>query len=1605
VAYFRGLFSGNLPTAHPELEGSMMAVALSETEALKYTTKPTTGKVVVACINSPLSVTLSGDKTALEEVEVLLKANDVWYRTLKVKTAYHSHHMNFIADEYLKSIEDIQPIETDGSIRMFSSVTGKRALAADLGPSYWVANMLSPVQFSGAVSALLAPTDARSRRQKLPSVQTMVEVGPHSVLKGPLVQILAQSAEGYDNAVSYISVLQRGTDAYESAVVSAGKLWGAGHDLNLGHINSSDETANRHKVLTDLPPYPWNHERSHWHESRTNAFRRLHAKPRTDLLGGPVDGFDVLSSEHRWANILKPFEIPWVMDHVIQGLIVLPAAAMIAMALEACQQLVDTSKTVEGYEFRDVNFTRALLFATADQPQEVSMQFRPHILGTRASTYVWHKFNMNSITKDGAIDEHCNGLVRIKYVSKASEVEKGLEAEFELKNYKETYEKISAESEKEINVDQVYEDANFQGMQFGPTFRLLSDMKGGENVGCASLTIPDTASTMPGGFEYPLLLHPCVLDGIFQMLLSRAASSNDSAGSMSVISYVGNLFVSAEIPNEPGTVFRGYQSSEKIGHRDIFADIIIADQEFAKPYVVCKQLCTTVLTGENKAEQQQDMTTQLATRLTWKEDAAMLSQSSAELLGGVEVATETELLLNATLQDQAAGIYIQRALALLGPEQDSLVEQHPSIEWIRRNLKDTSFLEVESILTASAQGSQLGKAIQVIGTNLPSILDGSIDTHKLLLEQELGSYKTFTDALLCKEMINSKIAAWFDLAGDKNPEMQILEIGNGSISTAASVLETLASNNGRYSQYTFAVSDTSRLDEVKASLKEKKYPSVDVQTSDIERDLATQSVGLKKYDVIIINEMLPVVSNIDVALQNAKAILKPGGTLLITALSRLTTRTALVLGTAEKWWSARGDAPPQTRHLPGEAWAKLLVDNGLLSPEILLPDSQNAELQQMSLIITTSPKEAVLDSQHVVILEASEMSPSTAALSSNISGLLTIQGFTVVKATLTTMPDPAEKLFISLMDIDSPVLDGLTEEAFDNLKLLMTKSAGVLWTTRAGVKSAIPIPKQSSLIGLFRTVRSEAPHLRLFNLDLSPATDISLVSISNLVMKIFATSFSEDEIPVTENEYAESDGVLFIPRLVQEEAMNSSLTERNALPSPEQAPLFQPGRPLKMMMGELGLLDTMRFVDREEMMLPLAPNEVDIKILATGLNFVDIMTALGYIPSSSLGAEFAGVITEVGSEVPDSECRVGQIVVASTEYCIASNIRIDWRAAQLVPDGVTPEAAATCLIAYATAYFALYDNGRLKKTDTILIHYAAGGLGQAAIQLAQHIGATIYCTVGSIEKKTLIMEQYGIPENQIFNSRDMTFKQGLMRETKGRGVDVILNSTFGEMLRETWNCLADHGIMVEVGKRDILSNNSLEMAPFIRGCTFSALNLAQYTEKSEPHRLRNYQTVVKEVFKLLGEGIITPPYPLRVMKVTEAEEAFRALQSGKFSGKTVLTMDADAIVPVLPKKAEPLALDPEATYLLAGGLGGIGRSLAELLADHGAKNIVFVSRSGDASEQAKSTIEKLREREVNAVAYACDVTDRPGLELVLEKCRSEMPKIKGFLNCVMLVKV
>lgn len=231
---------------------------------------------------------------------------------------------------------------------------------------------------------------------------------------------------------------------------------------------------------------------------------------------------------------------------------------------------------------------------------------------------------------------------------------------------------------------------------------------------------------------------------------------------------------------------------------------------------------------------------------------------------------------------------------------------------------------------------------------------------------------------------------------------------------------------------------------------------------------------------------------------------------------------------------------------------------------------------------------------------------------------------------------------------------------------------------------------------------------------------------------------------------------------------------------------------------------------------------------------------------------------------------------------------------QRIPDDMTFEEAASIPTIYCTSYRALYDCARLRRGESILIHAAAGGVGQSAIILAKHLGAEIFATVGSDEKKQLIMSQYDIPEDHIFDSRNLSFASGIKRMTQGRGVDVILNSLAGEALRETWHCLAMFGRFVEIGKKDIVGNTGLDMAPFMNDLTFASVNLVGIYRHNVPLAAR----LLSNVMDLVHQGVIHPITPITVYPYSQIESAFKLMQLGKHTGKIVLKPSDDDLVPV-----------------------------------------------------------------------------------------------------------
>ena len=585
-----------------------------------------------------------------------------------------------------------------------------------------------------------------------------------------------------------------------------------------------------------------------------------------------------------------------------------------------------------------------------------------------------------------------------------------------------------------------------------------------------------------------------------------------------------------------------------------------------------------------------------------------------------------------------------------------------------------------------------------------------------------------------------------------------------------------------------------------------------------------------------------------------------------------------------------------------------------------------------------------------------------------------------------------------LLESDGPFLHTIGNDSFDMVKRVILELAGILWVTKGGAVDS-RVPEANLITGLSRTIRAEHPGMAFTTLDLDPESPVDDEATLQSIVKISQSILLSEDDRDQEREYALRSAVLFISRINPNKDMNEMLGDLNSSAMPVMLPYHQVDRPLKLGVGAPGMLDTLRFVDDPYATEPLAPGDVETKVEASGLNFLDIMIAMGQIQEPDLGAECSGIITRVGSGVVN--LKAGDKVMTWRLGCHQTYVRNPAEMFQLIPAYMSFETAASLPAIYCTVYYALYDAARLKKGESILIHSAAGGVGQAAIIIAQYLGAEIYATIGNEDKKCLIMEKYNIPEDHIFCSRNLDFSNGIMRMTGGKGVDVVLNSLAGEALRRTWHCIAMFGRFLELGKVDIFGNTGLDMSPFIRNVTFTSVNLLGIYQHNIPLASR----IFADVMDLVHRGIAQPVHPITVYPYSQIEAAVRFMQIGKHVGKIVLKAHDDDLVPIVPVNPRPLVFRKDASYVLAGGLGGLGRSIATWMVDKGVKNLVFMSRSGTKKEEARLVVEDLRASGVSVSVYSCDVGNEEQVRDIFNKCEQTLPPIRGVIQGAMVLQV
>jgi NADPH:quinone reductase-like Zn-dependent oxidoreductase len=595
-------------------------------------------------------------------------------------------------------------------------------------------------------------------------------------------------------------------------------------------------------------------------------------------------------------------------------------------------------------------------------------------------------------------------------------------------------------------------------------------------------------------------------------------------------------------------------------------------------------------------------------------------------------------------------------------------------------------------------------------------------------------------------------------------------------------------------------------------------------------------------------------------------------------------------------------------------------------------------------------------------------------------------------------------LALIALDLDVPFLEDPDEYSFAKLRSLVLGTQGTLWLT-------LDCESRGLVKGLGRTIRAEYPEIPFTTLALDLAAPLDADVNVHTIARLVGNMRSKTPEQSRDSEYVIRQGQVLVERLEPEadlKALLDAAKSGQSLPTVKM-PLRQGlqqqaggSQTLRLSFREPGLLDSFEYhpVSGLSALDPVLEGQMEIEVRSVGLSFRDVMVAMGQMEDVNVGMECSGIVSRLGPGI--DKFRVGDRVFGLHAGCFQTRVRVDPRIFQRTPDNVSDEVAAALMGQYMTAVHSLINVGRLQSDETVLIHSAAGGLGQAAIIVAQYLGAKqIFATVSSDRKKKFLMGEYGIPESNIFNSRDYSFADGIMRVTNGRGVDVVLNSLANEALRRTWHCVAPFGRFIEVGKRDIYDNTGLEMRPFLNNITFAGLDIAvlitEYPDRCEK--------LGKQVLELLHQGAIKPLTNVTQYGFGEVEQAFRLMQSGNNIGKIVLIPRPDDVVPVVPGALGEFRLPPDSTYVLVGGLGGIGRSIARMLAEKGAKHLIFLSRSGNAHPEAQALLDELQQQGVSVTAVAVDVADKAQLEVALDKVQQSSTPIKGMIHCAMDLRV
>lgn len=1345
------------------------------------------------------------------------------------------------------------------------------------------------------------------------------------------------------------------------------------------------------------------------------------------------------------------------------------------MAIEAARQIANppAGSIITGFRIRNMTLKKALLVSTASEGVETQLTLRPK-KHTGTATHNASLFSLYQLSND-EWTEICHGTIITEYSDEHhSEIELP-ETALALQETGRDYEAGTLRCNKTVEPRQLYENLASMGFKFGPAFQTLHDVRfSSDGDAMATIRLREWADRVKDNRVQPHVIHPAPLDGVFHLAIVASTKGGWRSVPTSVPTALQELWISHDLfHSSPSSSIGVYTRRRFAGIRDEEYSMIAVDSESGQPQLIVDGYRGTTISssrdGGGFAMMLADKSSgprRICYEMHWKPDIDLLSP--AQLAG---YCTHPELQKNTPSHHQNIHLaeiiclyHMSQALATNPSPPSHLPHLHRYLSWIRHNLSlpstksrlatpeaihfFTSPAHREAIITAAASDpSHSTSGYDLYATviaHLPQILSGEVDPLTLLFNTDSQLVARFYQADFL-DANYAQMAAVLDLLAHKDANLRVLEVGAGTGGATARILETLARHGEEGEEGVPRVGEYVYTD-ISAAFFESARERFEglvgkgrlrFATLDVEGNLEGQGFGEgERFDVVAAANVLHATRDLAGTVRNVRRLLKDGGRLVLFEVTDLeSARITFAFGTLPGWWLGGEDGREFGPLLSVEGWDGLLKQCGFSGAEVVMGDTEgkhsfsvivakavsvaNGVRRSEPRMLATEKHREGRNAKMVIVVDDDQ--PLQHAVAERLSQT-THQPCDIVSLhTLAAYP-LHRVACIFLCELTRPLLANIQSDEFETLRKLVASASSILWATLGGAEKA-DNPLADLVVGFGRSMCSERPlNLQFCTLALENAEQQTTVeNITQVFSKL--TSLPSDA--PFESYYIQRNNQLHVGRLTEANYLNAHIHSQNTQQSPQPEPFSpesDPDRALSLVIGSPALLDTLHFTHDTVHPTPLPPHEIEIRVHASGLNFKDVMVAMGQLPFPTIGLECAGVVTRVGSAAAGTtDLRPGDRVCALTRGgSFKTYARADADLAARVPGGMAFAQAAAFPVAFLTAYYSLFEAARLERGESVLIHAGAGGVGQAAVQLALMVGAEVFVTVSSEAKREVLVREYGVERENVFSSRRLSFAKGLMRRTGGRGVDVVINSLAGDVLKESWRCLAPMGRFVEIGKRDVLANEGLPMGEFAKSTTFAAFDL----ELVGQLKSRRIGEMLRKIMAWAEEGKLRPQVPLHCNKVSDIENAFRGLQSGKLAGKVVVEMKGDAMIPVsildlglylggreltneqvAPVLKTRYQFDPNASYLISGGLGGLGRSIARWMASRGARYLILLSRSGLDAPASQTLANELNEMGVKVAAPPCDVSSAGALRDALARCADEgMPPIKGCIQAAMVLR-